>query len=212
MKTNIVIPVKDFGCAKQRLGEVLSERRRHRLARRLCERTLEFFAGRFPERHVLVVTASRRVAAMARQFGATVLLEPTPAGLSVAAQRAADWSEAHGFDSQLLIPADIAQLDHGEISRLLEHPRSKASVIICPSGDAGTNALLTTPPSVIRFSFGERSSKAHRESAMRKGVACTVLSFRHLRFDLDTSDDFYRLFHRNCCELSQELSALWKIQ
>ena len=212
MKTNIVIPVKDFGCAKERLSGVLSERRRLRLARRMCGRTLDFFASCFPERHVLVVTASQRVAAMARQFGATVLLEPTPAGLSVAAQRAADWSVAHGFDSQLLIPADIAKLDHGEISRLLEHPRSKASVIICPSGDAGTNALVTTPPDVIPFSFGECSSKAHRELAMRKGVACTVLNFRHLRFDLDTSDDVYQLFHRSCCELSQELSAVWKIQ
>lgn len=189
MKTNIVVPIKDFRLAKQRLGGILGPARRERLARRLCERTLAFFRTRFPDYHLLVVTASPAVAELARRQGAAVLLESHAAGLSAAATAAATWSRRHGFDSQLVIPADIARLDVDEIRQLLEHPRANPSVILCPAVDAGTNAVLTTPPDVIAFSFGVRSSDAHRRAALRAKVPCSVLRLRWLGFDIDTSAD-----------------------
>lgn len=189
MRTNIVIPVKDFASAKQRLSAVLGDPDRIRLARCLYERTLAFFARHFASYPVLVVTDSRSAAAIARRCGATALFEPAQAGLSAAAQWAADWSARHGFDRQLLVPTDIAELDDNEIRGLLEYAHPGPSVVICPARDAGTNALLTTPPGVIPFRFGARSSELHRDSARRQGIECTILDLPHLRFDVDSADD-----------------------
>lgn len=212
--TLIVIPVKDFGEAKSRLGQVLAPDRRSALARRLCERTLAFFRERLPEHDLLVVTASPGIADLAHRYDAAVLQEARPRGLSAAASLAAEWSRRQGYAAQLLIPADIAQLDEAELRRLLASPRPGPSVVICPASDGGTNALLTTPPDVLPFCFGDRSSEAHREAAHRQGLPCRVLDLEHLRFDLDTPDDLDTLdtlVRQHSGDAPQELVKLWNL-
>lgn len=211
LRTLVVIPVKDFGQAKTRLGPVLPPERRAALARRLCERTLAFFQDRLPEQDRLVVTASREIAGLARQYGAAVLLEPQAGGLSVAAQRAAEWSRRHGYEAQLLIPADIARLDESELRRLLDHRSRGPCVLICPASDAGTNALLTTPPDAIPFCFGERSSALHHAAALRRGLHCELLQMEHLRFDVDTPDDLDSLIQDNSGQGPQERVMPWNL-
>lgn len=210
----IVIPVKAFDAAKSRLSPALPADRRATLARRLCERTLRFFRQQLPEHDLLVVTASADIAALARQHGARVLEEPHPAGLSTAARRAAAWCRRHGYPAQLLIPADIAQLDEAEIRQLLAAQGEGPGVVICPANDGGTNALLTSPPDALPFHFGERSGEAHREAARRLGLPCRVLELRHLRFDLDTPEDLETLdtlVHQHGGEPPQELMRLWNL-
>lgn len=210
----IVIPVKDFGLAKSRLGQRLSPDRRSALARRLCERTLRFLARHLPEHDRLVVTASPMIARLARRHGASVLVEPAADGLSVAAQRAAEWSRARGYTAQLLLPADIVQLDEGEIRRLLAQQGEGPGVTICPADDGGTNALLTSPPDALTFRFGPDSSMAHQEEALKQGLPCHVLALKQLSFDLDTPTDLNTLdalIRGNGGETPQELKTLWKL-
>lgn len=211
LKTLIVIPVKDFASAKSRLRPVLGDRHRSQLARRLCERTLSFFQQHFPEYPLLVVTASAAIGELARGHGASVLRELRPAGLSGAAALAAHWSKKHGFDSQLLVPADIARLDADEFRTLLRQPRSAPSVLICPASDAGTNALLTTPPDVVPFCFGPNSSEAHQAAALKRSLPCELLQFDHMRFDLDTPEDLHSLMHQHSGDLPRELVTLWNL-
>jgi 2-phospho-L-lactate/phosphoenolpyruvate guanylyltransferase len=214
MKPLIVIPVKGFGAAKSRLGGALSPDRRAVLARRLCERTLRFFRQRLPEHDLLVVTSSVSIATLARHHGAQVLHEPAAEGLSMAARRAAAWSRRRGYLAQLLVPADIAQLDEGEIRQLLSAHHAGPGVVICPASDGGTNALLTSPPDAIPFHFGKRSSEAHREAALCLGLPCQVMELAKLRFDLDTPDDLDTLdslVQQQGGETPQELMSLWKL-
>lgn len=210
----IVIPVKAFGLAKSRLGNTLSPDHRSALAQRLCERTLRFLARRFPEHDRLVVTASPAIGRLAVNHGAMVLEEAAADGLSQAAGRAAEWARRRGYAAQLLIPADIVQLDEGEIRRLLEARNERACVVICPASDGGTNALLTSPPDALPFRFGPRSAEAHREAALRLGLSCQVLELTHLRFDLDTPadlDTLDTLIRHHGGETPQELKTLWKL-
>ncbi|WP_108446988.1 2-phospho-L-lactate guanylyltransferase [Halomonas denitrificans] len=214
LDTLIVIPVKDFGEAKSRLGQVLAPDRRSALARRLCERTLAFFRQRLPEHDLLVVTASSTIADLARRYDASVLMEPRPRGLSAAATLAAEWSRRQGYAAQLLIPADIAHLDEAELRQLLDAPRPGPSVLICPASDGGTNALLTTPPDVLPFHFGRNSSEAHRQAAQQQGVPCRMLDLEHLRFDLDTPEDLDTLdslVRQRSGDAPQELVKLWNL-
>lgn len=210
----IVIPVKAFDLAKTRLGKRLSPDRRTLLARRLCERTLRFLAQNFPDHDRLVVTASASIARLASRYGAQVLEEPGVDGLSQAATRAAIWARQHGYTTQLLIPADIVQLDAQEIRQLMMTLSGGPRVVIGPASDGGTNALLTSPPDAVSFHFGPDSAEAHRREADKRGLPCDVLEMEHLSFDLDTPSDFNTLealIRGDSGESPQELKTLWTL-
>lgn len=212
MKTLVVIPVRDFADAKSRLEPLLGASRRATLARWLCERTLTFFRDRMPEQDVLVVTACDTIAQLARSYGAAVLREDCSSGMSAAAQLAADWSCAQGYDSQLLIPADIAQLDETELRTLINHPRPVPSVLISPAHDRGTNALLTTPPNILPFQFGLNSSDQHWHAAHRRGITCSLIHLPKLRFDIDTPADLASLVSQASEPTRTLFDASWDLQ
>lgn len=214
LKPLIVIPVKEFSQAKSRLGKTLSPHHRSTLARRLCERTLHFLEHCFPDYDRLVVTDSSAIGKLAVNYGAMVLEEPVADGLSQAARRAAAWACRKGYSAQLIIPADIVQLDEAEIRQLLETNDEEPFVVICPANDGGTNALLTSPPDAIPFRFGARSAEAHREIALRFSLTCQVLDLSNLRFDLDTPadlNDLDSLIQQHGGQTPQELKKLWNL-
>lgn len=189
MPVNIVIAVKDSRQGKSRLAPMFSIDERADFARYLYRRTLFFFTTQFPEQHLSVVTPSHDMAVLAEQHGAAVIREPRQAGLSTAAAFAARWSTWHGFDTQLLVPADIAVLRADEIQMLLDRIERQPGVVICTAVDGGTNALLTSPPQVIDFSFGPDSGRRHEQLAHSRGVACQLVSLPYLRHDIDWPGD-----------------------
>ncbi len=181
---NIVIPMKDPLTSKQRLSSIFDQKERHDFALALFQRTLVFFQKNFTKHHVLVVTNSQKISLLSKRFGASVLLE-NKTGLSHAINVAAQWSVQQNFTSQLVIPADIAQLDANELKLLLQQDITQPSVIICPSQDNGTNALLTSPPDIIEFCYGRNSAKAHQQQAYDKAVQCRQLLLDKLSVDID---------------------------
>lgn len=209
MRTNIVIPMKDPRLSKTRLHPHLSGGQRQALALSMFKTTLSFFKRYFSQHHLLVVTGSEYIADIARNYGASVLIE-TKLGLRQAVESAARWSLNNDFQSQLLIPADIAELDHKEFERLLMTHRPVPSVILCPAYDLGTNALLTTPPNVIPFLYGIDSSQAHQRAAHERGIACQVMNLPALALDIDTPSDL-ELLSLLSSPVTQELNRLCKI-
>lgn len=193
--------------SKTRLGPYFSSVQRQRLSLKMFETTLMFFNKYFSSYHVLVVTSSTIILQIAKKYGATVLFERLP-GLNQAATSGALWSINHGFDSQLLIPADIAQLDVEEMNTLLSTKRALPSVILAPADDRGTNALLTTPPDAIEFSYGVNSSITHEKAAIARAIDFTSLSLPHLSLDVDTPSDVAQLATREH-PLMQELIPSW---
>lgn len=189
MSVNIVIPVKDYRQGKTRLSPALNARERACFALHLYRKTLAFFSEHFPGQPLSVVTPSPAMATIARSAGATVIREPRAAGLSCAARRAARFSLEQGFDTQLLIPADIAELSVREINTLLATALRGPSVTVCPAVDGGTNALMTSPPDAIDFSFGPHSGWRHVIAARRRGLHSQLLRLRQLSHDIDTPAD-----------------------
>jgi len=190
MKTCIVIPMKDPAKSKQRLANVLDSDQRQNLALFLFRQTLVFLNSYFQYVPVVVVTPSKRIADIAAKYGVKTLIEDDE-GLNNALTMAAELNCRLGFESQLILPADITDLRQSEIQVLLDYPRDKSSVLICPAQDGGTNALLTTPPNILPFSFGPDSSDVHQKLAFDKSVSCVRLDLEKLSFDLDTPDDLY---------------------
>jgi len=184
---NIVIPMKDPADAKQRLRPALADQERAELALELFENTLGFFSFRFPELHLLVVTHSPRIRDITDRYGHTVLFEPDKAGLNTALERATEWSKRHGYQQQLVLPADIASLNADEVQQLLDSKRH--GVTIVPAKDGGTNALLTSPPDAIPFCFGQDSAEQHMLASRQRDIHYQQLTLPQLSHDIDQPED-----------------------
>jgi 2-phospho-L-lactate/phosphoenolpyruvate guanylyltransferase len=209
---NIVLPIKDPTNAKERLASLLSAEQRRALAWLLIERTLAFFKDFTATANILVVTDSDRVAGRSEEEGYSVLREGRAEGETAAVERATRWSVEHGFRSQVVIPGDMAELDADEIRHLLTQDRPDPSVILCPAtGDDGTNAILTTPPDVLRFRFGARSFPDYVEQARVKGVPCSVVRLDSLVLDLDTPDDVHAVLRNGRNASLKKVLEEWDI-
>jgi len=194
MKLSIVIPMKNPECSKTRLAKVLNPSERKRLALYLFEKNLGFFRQMYPQHNLLVVTESQEIQRIAEGYGADVLQEePQQSGLNAAVSQAARYNADRGFDSQLVIPGDIQELDCDEIETLLNHRVTERSVIVCPSYDGGTNAIMTTPPDVMPFCFGPNSSRKHLLAAFEAGLHTRRVFLESLSHDIDRPEDLSRV-------------------
>ena len=183
----IVIPMKSPLRAKQRLRECLTNETREQLALHLYEKTLAFFQQHF-NYPCLVVSDSQQVLEMAQSYGTQTLFDNGKKGLNGALQQACQWVSAQGYEHQLIVPGDIAQLEKAEVKQLLQ-AAEQAQVVIGVAKDGGTNALLTSPPNVIEFAYGRQSALAHQAQTIALGVTCECLHLTNLALDIDQGVD-----------------------
>lgn len=187
----VVIPMKSVSRSKQRLADCLSDNDRESLSIELFLNTLIFFHYYFPTTQVLVVSESEHILKLSRSYGAYGLFNDGEKGLNGALSHATNWVMNAGFNRQLIIPGDIALLDLSEINKIIEESR-KVDVVIALAKDGGTNALLTSPPNAIDFSYGHESSSLHVQDAMRKGKSFNRLQLKNMSLDIDHKEDLYK--------------------
>ncbi len=190
---NIVIPMKDPAHSKQRLSSVLSSAERWTLAYELFENCLQFLQIYFPNYPITVVTPSAEILNLAHVYKCYGIEEQQEKGLNAALYQATDWSQSRGFQHQLILPADIADLRVSEIQHLLSYVESKFSVVVVPSKDQGTNALLTSPVGAIPFQYGKKSAQKHQKLAEKAGYHCHMLLLEGLGQDIDMPQDLESL-------------------
>jgi len=186
MRTVAILPVKTFGRAKQRLTGAFSDR--PALAAAMVADVLATLTAIDAIDHVIVVTAERDAADIARSAGARVVHDPVEAGQSAAALLGIAEAAA---ERVLLVPGDCPSLDAGEVRTLLAHT---APVVIVPDRHGtGTNALLLTPPDVMAPAFGEGSFARHAVLARTAGCEPKVVKIPSLGLDVDTPEDLAAL-------------------
>ena len=188
-QTCVVVPMKNPLQSKQRLHPLLSRPQRTDLAITLYRQTLEFFKREFPTLTLLVVTPSGQIAQMAKDHGHQALLEQKSKGLNRALERAAQWTLLQGFRRQLVIPADIAELDRNEICNMLSRITTGNGVAIARAKDGGTNALLCAPANAIPFCFGNNSAHRHAQLTRLSDLTCEVVDLEKLSADIDVPED-----------------------
>jgi len=186
MRTVAVLPVKTFGRAKQRLTGAFSNR--PALAAAMVADVLETLTSIDAIDHVIVVTAERDAADIARSAGARVVHDPVEAGQSAAALLGIAEAAA---ERVLLVPGDCPSLDAGEVRTLLAH--TEPVVIVPDRHGTGTNALLLTPPDVMAPAFGEGSFARHGALARAAGCEPRVVTIPSLGLDVDTPEDLAAL-------------------
>lgn len=193
MSTWVVVLVKDFDSAKQRLGPALDPPQRRALARRNASRAIRAAGA---AEHRLVVAGSEEAAALAEELGAEVLVEPRQEGQNVAAQRGLARATKNGADAVLLLSSDLPLVTKRSVRDLLREASRLAppvAVAVPATGRGGTNALYLHPPRAIGLHFGADSLAAFRREAQGLGVRFEIHISPAMALDLDEPADLARL-------------------
>lgn len=192
MKTLAILPVKNFGAAKQRLAESLGAGSRQALAQAMFSDVLGALRRTEELDEIAVITADRTAESAARGQGVIVLTDTVQAGQSQAAQIGIRHALAHGFERVALVPGDTPLLQPADLAGLLARSGPGVSVVPDRRG-TGTNALVLTPPDAIDPSFGPESCARHVALAEVAKVAVRIDEVPALALDVDTADDLAAL-------------------
>lgn len=193
MSTTAVLPVKRFQEAKQRLAAGIDEARRREVVEAMLADVLEAIGEARTLERTLVVTAEPRAVELATEAGAGVVPDPDAPGHSEAALAGIARAEELGAERVVLLAGDCPLLDPREIDRMLTGVPSAFVGVVPDRHGTGTNALVVSPPGVIRPAFGEGSCEAHVAAARLAGVPFAVEKLPSLAIDLDTPADVVAL-------------------
>lgn len=180
MDLRIIIPVKPFSEAKQRLAPVLNPVQRAKLAEHMFRHVFEVAASCIGPANVIVVSRSEDILALARNEGGLDVLENNLSDLNSALSQGV---LAAGVSRVLVVASDLPVLGYDDLVEL-----AHSDCAIAPDRhQRGTNALLW--PAGLLFAFGENSLARHRAIAENAGIAPTILVRRGLAYDVDVPDD-----------------------
>ena len=131
------------------------------------------------------------------------------AGLCHAYSTAAEDLLARGASTMLLLPADIPLVTKTDIEALLAEHTCPGVSLTAAGSDAGTNALLVSPPTIIAPAFGDNSCQRHIALAREQGLQPAVVNTPGLSLDIDTVEDIRALLAagRECATLRYLLES-----
>ena len=186
MKT-VLLPVKDFNNAKQRLAPAMDAPARAGLARAMLSDVLAALKrARAPER-IVVFTSAEAVMEMVEPFGFETVFERSVAGHSAAVNQLVDEFRVSS-SSILAIAGDLPKLRSSEIDFALN--AASEPVTLLPSRDwTGTNGVVFIPPARISMEYGEGSFRRHLSKVSAAGLRSDVMDLPGIAFDIDTPED-----------------------
>lgn len=190
----VVVLIKDFGLAKQRLQPALGPRARRNLARRNARLAVD--AAVAAGDHALVVAGSQEVATLASTWGADVLLEPVQEGQNTAAARGISRAVERGAEAIFLLSSDLPLVTAAAVREVLEAASrvpAPSAVAVPAIGRGGTNGLYLRPPNAIALHFGLDSLARFRAEAKARHVNFVVHRSEAMELDLDEPVDLVRL-------------------
>ena len=188
MDLRVIIPVKRFVEAKQRLSPALNAMQRGQLAERMFRHVFGTAAAVFGAANVLVVSRSPETLSIAETEGAIALLESEPFDLNPALLQAARFGGPGAHSKLQIVASDLPLMEQDEIVEM-----SSNDCAIAPDRHRrGTNALLW--PSTLPFAFGENSFARHQAIAETAGLVPITVVRRGLAHDVDVPEDLNGLY------------------
>ncbi len=114
---------------------------------------------------------------------------PAVSGLDAALASAVAANAGKG-DDVLIVTADLPTLVAGDVHAVIAAP---GPVVVAPTSDGGTGALLRRPHDSIPTAYGPNSGARHARLATDAGIAPVVLDLPGFRIDVDTEADLAEL-------------------
>ena len=184
----LVVPVKAFSQAKQRLSPQLSASERADLARLMASHVVSV-AAPF---EVFVVCDDTEVKEWARGLGVGVVMCPG-VGLNRAVAQGVEHLRQHGFARAIIAHGDLPFAS--EFTRFAgegeaEGISKEAVAYIAPDRwESGTNVLSIPAGTDFAFSYGPGSFSRHVEEAQRLGLKVEICRDADLGWDIDLPRD-----------------------
>ena len=181
----IVVPIKGFEQAKQRLAGRLDPRQRRDLAEAMASTVLDAAAA--GSLHTIVVTDDETVAAWAERRGARTC-RPSASGLDLAVTEGVARAMELGFRRVVVSHADLPYAR--SFAAVIE---ATESIVIVPDRHLdGTNVIALDAGSGFVFRYGPGSFERHRQEARRLTLSLGVLEDPSLSWDVDEAADLPR--------------------
>ncbi len=181
MTAGVVVPLRSFRNAAERLAPVLDPDARAELARCMAD-TVIAAAGELP---VAVVSSAPEVRAWAAARGLGLLDDP--GSLDEAARLGLIWVRAQGLDRAVVLHADLPRAR--TLAPVL-HDAGRPIVALVPCHrDDGTPVLSLPAAAEFGFSYGPGSFRRHVAEAKRLGLGVRVVRDPALAADVDLPDD-----------------------
>jgi 2-phospho-L-lactate guanylyltransferase len=176
------------------LNAILSKEARHELNTRLFIQTIRLVSQSKNIDNCLVISSDPEVIRIGKGCGAEMLEETNPKGLNAALRLGTEFAMAQSVDRIMIIPADLPLLNPSDIDLLTSESCVSPVIVLAPDRHhKGTNALVSSPPGIIQYSFGEGSFAVHQNQARESGADLRIVDTLSLALDLDTPDDYYLL-------------------
>lgn len=139
---------------------------------------------------IIIVSPDTEVLKLTHEFGFTTILEKKQLGVNIAVTIANKYCLNKGATSTLVLPADIPLIQPKDIKKIIETTKNSKSVVIIPSNRFdGTNALLRTPPNIIKTSYDKSSYKLHKQNSFNEKISIYEIHLKSIMLDLDIPED-----------------------
>lgn len=178
-----VVPLRSPGTGKTRLAPTFDADARAALAGAMLADVVAAVRGAGVE--VVVAAGGPAAAAAASALQVTAVVDPpTARSLDDAVEHARRAVAPTG--PLLVVQADLPLLRTDDVQALLD---ADSPVVLAPTEDGGTSALLRRPSSVIGTAYGRHSADRHRQLARAAGVAVATVDRPGLALDVDRLED-----------------------
>ena len=186
----ILIPVKSFTNAKQRLAERLSVDDRATLARAMMADVFAAVARIRGVERIFVVSNEPLALARASTCGWETIPEAAQKSESASVDFASQACAKRGVTAILRLPADLPLVTPADLQALFDELPGPPAAVLAPSRDGtGTNALLRSPAVLFPSRFGPGSFALHLEEARRSGAHTKIIRNPRIEFDVDDPQD-----------------------
>lgn len=201
-----IVPVKPLRTAKSRLSAVLTRDEREILSQQMLINTLDLLREVKEIERTLVVSRDTKALSIARKHGARTVTENGAPELNNALARATVVAQQYDISGVLVIPADLPLMRIDDVENLISKATDPPVVVIAPDRHGrGTNALLSSPPSLIEYDFGTDSFERHVARAKASGVRIVICKNPSIGLDVDLPEDLEYLREGYNFEFMQDL-------
>ena len=209
MRAILLIPFKSLATAKQRLATALGQQQRSQLAEAMLLDVMTAAAGVAHRIDVALVTGDLLAQATAREFGFAVIEDTRNESETAAIEMATACCEESGYDTSVVVPADIPLITSDELHRVLDAAPGEGAVFVPAYDRRGSNCILRRPASLIPLRFGNDSFLPHCETMRQTGKQLVIIEMPGIGLDIDNPHELEMLVARPGETHSQHLLRLW---
>lgn len=209
MRGILLIPFKSLATAKQRLAEALDAGQRSQLAEAMLRDVMAAAAGVNERVDVTLVTGDARAQNIAKDLGFLVIEDTRNESETAAIEMATGWCEERGYETTIVVPADIPLIATEELHRVLDAAPAEGAVFVPAYDRRGSNCILRRPASIIPLRFGNDSFLPHCEVMKQTGKELVILEMPGIGLDIDNPHELELLVQREGETGSQRLLRSW---